>query len=230
MARRRGGNLRYAFLAIFLSMVLWAIAHGGSTVEREYDLPVVFDGLPDDLVIVDQSTREINVRLRGSTAAFRNAKFGDKEYVEHVAGAKPGQARYEVDDERLDPPRGLQVVGLSPSEFAVRFERRGRKNVKVRADVQGEPAEGYKLGAVTLDPARVWLTGARSRVLRVSDVATEPIDVTGLQASEQRQVKLNIGTDHVWAEDDKPVTVKIDVQPLAATKDQAAGKRKEGAG
>ena len=53
MARRRGKNLRYAFLAVAISMVLWGIAHGGSTVEREYDLPVVFDGLPDNLVIID---------------------------------------------------------------------------------------------------------------------------------------------------------------------------------
>ena len=126
MARRGGKNLRYAFLAIVISMMLWGIAHGGSKTQREYDLPVVFDGLPENLVITDQSTNKINVRVRGSRAAFRNAKFGDMEYVEDVAGGKPGRARYEVNDQRLDKPRGLQIVGLSPSEISIRLERRGR--------------------------------------------------------------------------------------------------------
>jgi len=47
--RRRAGNVRYALLAIVISMVLWGMARGGSTVEREYELPLVFDALPDDL-------------------------------------------------------------------------------------------------------------------------------------------------------------------------------------
>ena len=77
MARRGSKNLRYALLAIVIAMVLWGIAHGGSKTQKEYDLPIVFDGLPDTLVITDQSTSKINVRVQGSRAAFRNAKFGE---------------------------------------------------------------------------------------------------------------------------------------------------------
>ena len=213
MARRRSKNLRYAFLAIAISMVIWGIAHGGANTQKEYDLPVVFDGLPDDLVITDQSTNKINVRVKGSRAAFRNAKFSDLEYVETVSGGKPGRARYEVNDQRLNTPRGLQIVGLSPSEITVRFERRGRKNVKITPVVEGQPAEGYKLGEVAIEPQRVWLTGARSRVIRMTEVPTESIDVSGLEAPEEREVALTIGADHVWPEEEGTVNVSIDVQP-----------------
>ena len=56
MARGRPGrNLRYALLAIVISMLLWSIAHGGSSVERGYDVPLVFEDLPEEVVITDQS-------------------------------------------------------------------------------------------------------------------------------------------------------------------------------
>jgi len=222
MARGRSKNLRYAILAVVISMVLWGIAHGGSTVEREYDIPVVFSGLPAELVIVDQSVTKINVRVQGSRAAFRSVTLRDLEYDENIKGAKTGRARYEVDDARLDLPRGLTVVGLSPSEILVDFERRGRKNVKVRPDLEGQPAEGFALGEVQVEPARVWLTGARSRVLRLTEVVTETIDVSGLSAATERQVKLSMGSDHVWMEQDQPVTVRIAVVPVEP---QAGGQR-----
>ena len=127
------------------------------------------------------------------------------------------------DDDRLDLPRGLRVVGRSPSQIDVRFERRGRKNVRIRADVQGEPPEGYKLNGVEIEPARIWLTGARSRVLRLSEVVTETIDVSQLEAPEEREVKLSIGADHVWVENDEAVTVKIDIEPLEPPEGVAPG-------
>lgn len=224
MARkRRTGNFRYAVLAIVIAMVLWGLARGGSTVEREYELPLVFDALPDDLVITDQTVTKINIRVRGSRATFRNLSAAELEYVESVGGAKPGRARYEVDDDRLDLPRGLRVVGRSPSQIDVRFERRGRKNVRIRADVQGEPPEGYKLNGVEIEPARIWLTGARSRVLRLSEVVTETIDVSQLEAPEEREVKLSIGADHVWVENDEAVTGKIDIEPLEPPEGVAPG-------
>lgn len=226
MPRRRSKNLRYALLAVFISMVLWGIAHGGSTVEREFDFPVVFDGLPDHLVIVDQSVNRLNVRVQGSRAAFRDLTARKLEYVEKISGAKTGRARYDVDTDRLNLPRGVSPVGLSPSQIQVTFERRGRKNVKIRPDIEGEPAEGFTLGSVEVEPARVWLTGARSRVLRLNEVVTETIDVSGLEASEEREVRLSIGSDHVWMEEDGPVTVRIAVEPLVPPD----GEEKEAAG
>jgi YbbR domain-containing protein len=225
MARRRRGTLRYAFLAVVISMALWSIAHGGSTVEREFDNPVVFTRLPEDLVIPDQSATKINVRVQGSRAAFRALVASELEYVENVGGAKPGRARYEVDTDRLDLPRGVQPVGLSPAQIDVQFELRSRKNVPVRADLQGTPPEGYQVGEVAVEPARVWLIGARSRVLRLSEVLTEPIDLSELRAPSERDVKLALGSDHVWLEGTEPVKVKIEIQPTPPAARPRAGGR-----
>ena len=88
MARRRGsGNLRYGLMAVAISMVLWGIAHGERRAERNVDIPVAFDGLPDDVVITEQSTSEINIRVQGSRAALRNVSPTTMEYPVAVEGA-----------------------------------------------------------------------------------------------------------------------------------------------
>jgi YbbR domain-containing protein len=223
MARRRRKNLRYAVLAIVISLILWSIAHGSSSVERGYDIPLVFQNLPDTLVITEKSDEEINVRVLGSRVALRNVSPSKMEYVVDVSVAKAGRTVHEVDVSRLDMPRGVRIVSRSPAQIDVRFEPRGRRIVRIRPDLEGEPAEGFVLTSVEVDPPRVWLTGARSRVVRLSEVVTEPIDVSGLDAPVERQVKLSLGGDHVWMEEDKPVTVRIGIAPVEPPKQQAAG-------
>ena len=65
-----------------------------------------------------------------------------------------------------------------------------------------------------IDPPRVWLVGARSKVLRLSEVMTETVDVTGLSAPLERDVRLSLGVDHIWLEDDKPIKLRIRVDPI----------------
>jgi YbbR domain-containing protein len=164
----------------------------------------------------------VNLRVLGSRAALRNVSSDRLEYRIEVGGAKPGHAVYEVDPSRIELPRGVRAVSRSPASIEVDFERRGRKTVGVRADVQGEVAPGYALGAVEVDPPRIWLAGARSEVMRLAEVVTEPIDLTGEQASFERKVRLLLANEHVWPEQDGPVTVRISIEPLPASADEKA--------
>jgi YbbR domain-containing protein len=156
----------------------------------------------------------VNVRVRGSRAALRNVDESKITYLVNVSGGQPGVADYEVDTLRIESqlPRGAKVVSRSPSRIDVRFERRGRKVVGVRADIEGEPAEGYLLQKVEVTPRRVWLTGARSQVLRLSEIVTEPIDVTGLSETQEQEVSLFLGEGTVWVEENEPVTVKLVIE------------------
>lgn len=214
MARRRRGNLRYGIAAIVISFALWGMAHGRDSVERGYDIPIVFDELADDLVITDATDSEVNIRVLGSRAALRNLSPTKMEYSVNVSGAKVGLTIHEVDVTRLDLPRGVKIVSRSPAQLSVKFERRGRKNVKVRVELEGVPPDGFQLGEVLIEPARVWLAGARSRVLRLKEVVTEPIDLSNLEETIEKEVRLSPGSDHVWVEEEGTVKVRIAIEPV----------------
>jgi YbbR domain-containing protein len=222
------GNLGYKALAVVIALFLWVVARGSSSVERGFDIPVVLEGVPDELVVVDRGADVVNVRLLGTRAAPRNFDPQRLEYPLEISEAKAGQADFEVDLSRFDLPRGARVVSRSPSRIELSFEKRAGKTVKVKPDVEGVPADGYKLGRVSVTPPRVRITGARSEVLRLSEVATETIDVAGATEPVEREVRIAAGPGHVWA--DSPQTVKVAVgieaerTPLAPTPPPAAGE------
>jgi YbbR domain-containing protein len=206
------GNLGYKLLAVVIAVFLWVVARGSSSVERGFDIPVVLQGVPEDLVVVDQGADVVNVRLLGSRSALRNFDPERLEYPLEISEAKPGQADFEVDLSRFDLPRGARVVSRSPSRIELSLERRIARTVKVKPDVEGIPAEGYRIARIATDPPRVRITGARSEVLRLSEVATETIDVAGATGPVEREVRISAGPGHVWAESPRTVKVKVAVE------------------
>ncbi len=222
-------ELRYFLVAVLITLVLWGMAHSSSSIERGFDIPVVIQDLPERLVVTDLSADVVNIRVLGSRAALRDIKPADIEYALPVADAQPGIAAYEVDltgvESRL--PRNARIVSRSPASLEVKFERRSRKSVKVRPDLEGEPAEGFVLTGVEVIPPRVWLQGARTDVLRLSEVVTETIDVSGFNQATERDVKLSLGAGRVWMEESGSVKVKllIDPAPPAAPPPPVVRKR-----
>jgi YbbR domain-containing protein len=211
----RSQNLRpgVLVLALAISVFIWAVAQGTSSVQQSFDVEVELVGVEDNLVVTDQSSDSINVRLRGSRASLRNLDTSQLKYRVDARGGKPGVAVYEVDVESINHPTGTTFVGYSPSRLQVRFEKRGRKAVNVRAEVQGTPAPGFHLAGVVVEPAKIWLEGARSQVMRLNEVVTEVVDISGIAASEKRPARLVLGGGTVWAEDNQPVSVDIRIEP-----------------
>jgi len=216
-------NLGYKLVAVAVAFLLWGVAHSSSSIERGFDVPMVLRGLPDDLVIVDQSTSEVNVRIQGSRAALRNLSAADLEYPVEVSGAKPGVLKLEVDPMPLDLPRGARLVSRSPSTVELTLARRGSKTVRVRADVAGEPAPNYRIAGIDLDPPRVKVVGAQSEVLRLNEVLTETIDVTGANADVVREVAVALGGRNLWLEEPQPVTARVRIEPADGVVEAPAG-------
>jgi YbbR domain-containing protein len=207
-------NLGYKILALVIAIFLWGVAHGTSPEERGYDIPVVFRGVPEDLVITEQSADVVNIRVLGSRAALRNVRGDRLEYDVNVTGVKSGVADFEVDPGAIELPRGLQVVSRSPARLEVKFESRATKSLPVRPDVEGQPAEGFQIAGVEVQPPRVRVSGARSAVLRLQEVMTETLDVTGAVGPVERDLRLTLGSGSLWVEDTGSVTVRVEVEPV----------------
>jgi YbbR domain-containing protein len=208
------GNLGYKLLAAGVALLLWGVSHGTNPIERGFDVGLTLQGVPDDLVVTDRSTDAVNIRVEGSRAALRSLSVADIEYVVDLSGARAGVTRHEVDAESVDRPRGAQIVSRSPSSIDFTLEPRGTKAVKVREDLAGEPAEGFKVGAVQVDPPRVWITGPEREVRRLREVVTETVDVTGVDESFEREVRPLLAGPHVKLRDENPIKIRVEVIPL----------------
>lgn len=212
---RRFSNLRPGalLLALVIAVILWGLAQGASSIERAYDVPIELEAMGDELVVTDQTPKHINVRIMGSQAALRNVDSTKLRYAIDVSGSKPGDADFEVDVSNVALPRGARIVSRSPSRIFIHFEPRGRKAVGIRVDTSGTLPEGYVLERVEVLPSHVWLTGARGQVLRLREVVTEPVDLSGLNTNEEREVSLLLGAGTVRMEKEEAVKVVLHIAP-----------------
>ena len=212
---RRFSNLRPGalLLALVIAVILWGLAQGASSIERAYDVPIELASLSEELVVTDQTPKNINVRIMGSQASLRNVDSTKLLYSIDVSGSKPGEAEFEVDVSNVSLPRGARIVSRSPSRIFIDFEPRGRKSVGIRVDTSGTLPEGYVLERVEVLPSHVWLTGARRQVLRLREVVTEPVDLSGFNAKEELEVSLILGAGTVRMENEEPVRVVLHIAP-----------------
>jgi YbbR domain-containing protein len=96
--------------------------------------------------------------------------------------------------------------------------------MNVRAETTGQPAPGFRVAKVVVEPPRVRVTGARREVLRLSEAVTEAVDLSDLSETTERQVRLNLGGQNVWVEEPTDVTVRVEIEPEETPEPEEGGQ------
>ena len=76
----------------------------------------------------------------------------------------------------------------------------------------GEPASGYRLLNVSVEPSSVFVTGPPTQLEALTRVETERIDITGLTESVRLQVALDL-PEGIRLDQDQEVFVDIEIEP-----------------
>ena len=221
-------NFRYKFVALLVAIVLWTAAQGVSDEEWSIDLPIVLEDIPEDLVVVDQSAHEINVRIQGSRAAVRTARQDLARFAVPLAGISSGETRLPLIADDLELGRGAKALASAPSTLIVKAESIESRNLTVIADVGGHLPEGFARLGVVIDPPLIEFSGARSAMARLREVPTEHIDISELRQTTTLPARLLLGVANVWRSDggDGPVLVTVEIEAPASS--ESAGTTPEG--
>jgi YbbR domain-containing protein len=122
-------------------------------------------------------------------------------------------------DKSDQPVQGLQ---WTPDRVEVRVAVRRKvgykPDVEVVPDLRGQPAPGYRLGSVTVDPSTVTLAGLPSVLDTLPGfVETMPISVTGATQNITVRTLLTV-PNNVVVVDVNFVTVMVEILPIQSSK------------
>jgi YbbR domain-containing protein len=166
-------------ISVVLAALLWLLVSGEQTVERALRIPLEFTNLPPQLELVGTPPAVVDVRVRGSSGTLTRVAAGELSAVLDVRTARAGERFFHLSPEDVRAPFGVEVVQVTPASVPLTFEESLSKTVGVTVRIEGEPAPGYAVGGVTVEPATVVIVGPASALHGLTEAITEPISVSG---------------------------------------------------
>lgn len=117
-------------------------------------------------------------------------------------------------DENGNP---VENVSVKPPYVTVKVpieQRAGFRDVSVLVKLEGNPAPGYRITSVSVNPSLVTLVGIPALIDDVPGyVETEPVNIEGARESVSRQVKLNLPVG-ISALGVQSVRVEVEITPI----------------
>ena len=177
-------------LALLFAILLWYFVVGEDKVDTHLLVPVELVNLPRDLVIANQYKQQLEVTISGPRGLIDGLRRQHISWTINLADAKPGTMAIRNEPEELPFPRGIEVLRVQPAHTTLLIDRLKEKNLPLQAEISGEPASGYELARVELQPEAIIVSGPEALLSRISLLRTMPIDVAGLDSTTIRQVPL----------------------------------------
>lgn len=181
-------NFGYKLFSLFLALVVWSMIQGEQILEKNGEIDVAIE-VPEGYMIRGETERSIAVTMKGPRVLMLEAptKLSTKIKVPPRRGQK---FRIRIDkDDIKDWDNRLSIIIHDPY-LTVFIDKKATRTVPVKDILQGTPAEGYFTKKVIVKPRTIRITGLRSDLFKVREVATEPIDITGIQQNKMFEINL----------------------------------------
>jgi YbbR domain-containing protein len=184
-------NRAIKFFSLLLALTLWFFVMGEKKAEFSFaDVPVEFINKPPDMVVTMQSPRSVNLRVSGSRSLLATMSSGSLKAVMDLEGAKPGRMVFNDLSEAVKLPNGTKITSISPAEVELTLEALTAKRVPVTVDLQGEPASGFVVQGVSVEPPFVEVKVGESEAAQLQQLLTRPVDISGESKPVAREVPL----------------------------------------
>jgi YbbR domain-containing protein len=179
-------------VSVVLAALLWLLVSGEQTVERALRIPLEFTNLPSQLELVGQPPAVVDVRVRGSSGTLSRVAAGELAAVLDVRTARSGDRLFHLTAEDVRAPFGVDVVQVTPASVSLTFEESVSKTVAVTARIDGEPAPGYAVGGVTVEPSTVAIVGPAGALSGLTEAITEPVSIAGASRAVTDSVTIGV--------------------------------------
>ncbi len=176
-------------LSILLGVFAWIYVNLviPPQIRRTIEAEVEYRNVPESVKVTPVKP-SVNVQVEGTRRDFILATNNKLQVTVDLYNLRPGRAQLPV---RVTTAPGLSVVSLSPAQIQIEAVPIIRKKIDVRAEILGQPADGFLFDEPLLTPAQVTIEGPDSLIKRVTacqvDINLEQVKNS---ISEQREIKV----------------------------------------
>jgi YbbR domain-containing protein len=205
-------NIGWKLLSLAAAVALWVSVASEPELETLRSVPVEYKGPPDDLEISSNFVEDVVLEMRGPSSRLRDLRDARPAVVLDFSSVhQPGERTFTIDTSNASLPRGIQLVRSIPEQLRFRFERRVTRQVPV--DVRlSPPHDGYAVASVQVTPPVLTVTGPETSVERMRSVTSDPVDISGVIASQQYRVNTYLTEPRARFQSPTQVVVQVTVK------------------
>lgn len=205
-------DLGLKVFATALAVLLWLTVAGDPIAERGLRVPLEFENVPGSVEILGGPPETVEVRLRGSSAVLRRLEAGDVAAIIDLGSERPGNRLFDMTAGRVRAPLGVEVTQVIPSTVSLTLEAEGSpRMVPVVPALEGEPAPGFVVGRVVVEPATVAVVGPLSKLRQLTEAMTEPLDVTNASVPFEETVTVGVADPNLRLETPRAARVTVEI-------------------
>lgn len=179
-------------VSVGVALALWMAVAGEETVERGLRVPIELQQIPVGVDLLGEPPTFADVRVRGTSGTLARLAPGEVVAVLELRGAGPGRRLFQLMPEHIRVPFGLEVTQVVPASVAIEFEQSAVRRVPIAPAIDGQPAPGFIVGAITAEPKDVEITGPASAVASATEALTERVSVAGSRESLVQSVSVGL--------------------------------------
>jgi YbbR domain-containing protein len=216
-------NIGLKVAALALGTLLWFTV-SGQQVERRLTVPVFYRNLPASLEMTGDSLDVVTVQVRGGDNLIGGLQPGkDLFMVVDLAVARSGQNVLPLRIDQVTASLGIKVMQVDPGTVTLTLERSGSADVPIRPTIEGEPAAGFAVTMVTVEPRMVQVVGPESRLRDLSSALTERLSVEGRSATFSQDVSVGVADAQLRLTQASTVRITVQIGPAPADQRMVEG-------
>ena len=190
------------FWAVVIAVLLWLQVHGQGEGSVSMDVPLQVQGLPVDMVIVNDLPDHVRVTINGLQSRLKDLHAQSMSVPVNASDlTTPGVVQRAPQLSAVSLPVGLHVEKVQPDRLELQVDRLVTRSVPVKAHV--ELPEGWQVNIVSIKPQQVKLTGPEVWLETLREVDTTPIrpelkagsfeTSTGIESPTGKAIRLSSG-------------------------------------
>jgi YbbR domain-containing protein len=211
-------NLGTKILALAIAILVWFVFSAQQRErisERTYRIPLSVANVPAGTLIASPLPATVEVRLRGPFTALRQLDPGKVEAVVDLTDASRGERIYRLDADDVNVPQQVEVIAIAPSEIRIALDATAEKTLPISARLTGNPAPGYEVGTVVVEPPVARILGPESALSRMTSVQTDPVSIADRAGDFSVPATVIADAPGVRVREGQVVTVTVRLQPAA---------------
>jgi len=178
--------------SLLLAGAIWFYVQGEEIHDARVRAEIEWQ-LPPGVMAVEPLPTQVALTIRGTLVATRRARDVPVRISVDLRDAGVGEHGVDLSTATTQGlPSGLEVLNVAPNAVRFVLDEVTTRRAAVSAVLVGEPAEGFEIREVTLDPEVIEVRGPRSAVAGLDAIRTQPIDVSGITETGPRQVVLDL--------------------------------------